>query len=121
MKRVVSLLVICVAALLSAQSNSSKYQPALILGVKEHQGPIPDNIREKMKDPSAAHYDVSIRLKSNNAEYVLLYTPPPGRYGFQFTKGMDRLVLVESETVTMNDIAGRSITVPILSQTPGRQ
>jgi hypothetical protein len=121
MKRVVSLLIVCVAALLLAQSNSSKYQPALILGVKEHQGPIPDSIREKIKDPSAAHYDVSIRLKSNNAEYVLLYTPPPGRYGFQFTKGMDRLVLVESDTVTMNDVAGRSITAPILSQTPARQ
>jgi hypothetical protein len=121
MRRVVGLLVVCVAALLSAQSNSSKYQSALILGVKEHQGPIPDHILEKMKDPSAAHYDVSIRLKDNHAEYVLLYTPPPGRYGFQFTKGMDRLVLVENDTVTLNDIAGRSITVPILSQKPARQ
>jgi hypothetical protein len=121
MKRVVSLLVVCVAVLLSAQPNSSKYQSALILEVKEHRGPIPDNIRAKMKDPSAAHYDVSIRLKGNNAEYVLLYTPPPGRYGFQFTKGMDRLVLIENDTVTLNDIAGRSITAPILSHTPARQ
>jgi hypothetical protein len=121
MKRVVSLLIVCVAALLFAQSNSSKYQPALILGVKEHQGPIPDSIREKIKDPSAAHYDVSIRLKSNNAEYLLLYTPPPGRYGFQFTKGMDLLVLVGNDTVTFNDIAGRSSAVPILSQRPARQ
>jgi hypothetical protein len=106
---------------MSAQSNSSKYQPALILEVKEHHGPIPDNIREKIKDPAAAHYDVSIRLKGNHAEYVLLYTPLPGRYGFQFTAGMDRLVLVENDTVTFNDIAGRSITVPILSQRPARQ
>jgi len=118
MRRVASLLVVCVAVLLSGQSNSSKYQPALILGVTEHQGPIPDNIREKIKEESTAHYDVSIRLKGNNAEYVLLYTPPPGRYGFQFTKGMDRLVLVGKDTVTMNDIAGRSITAPILSQKP---
>lgn len=121
MRRVVSLLVVCVSVLLFGQSNSSKYQSASILEVKEHQGPIPDNIREKIKDPSAAHYDVSIRLKENNAEYVLLYTPPPGRYGFQFMKGMDRLVLVESDTVTLNDIAGRSIRVPILSQRPARQ
>jgi hypothetical protein len=123
MRRVVGLLLVCVAALLSAQSNSSKYQPALILGVTEHQGPIPDHILEKIKikDPSAAHYDVSIRLRGNQAEYVLLYTPPPGRYGFQFTAGMDRLVLVENDTVTVNDIAGRSITVPILSQKPARQ
>jgi hypothetical protein len=121
MRRVVGLLVVCVAALLAAQSTSSKYQSALILGVKEHQGPIPDHILEKMKNPSAAHYDVSIRLNGNHAEYVLLYTPPPGRYGFQFTAGMDRLVLVENDTVTLNDIAGRSITVPILSQKPARQ
>lgn len=121
MRRVASLLVVCVAVLLSGQSNSSKYQPALILGVTEHQGPIPDNIREKIKEESTTHYDVSIRLKGNNAEYVLLYTPPPGRYGFQFTKGMDRLVLVGTDTVTMNDIAGRSIAVPILSQKPAHQ
>src|SRR6476646_11255666 len=76
--RIVSiLLVVFVAVLLSGQSNSSKYQPALILGVTEHQGPIPENIREKIKEESTAHYDVSIRLKGNNAEYVLLYTPPP--------------------------------------------
>ncbi|HEY4676515.1 MAG TPA: hypothetical protein VIJ01_05105 [Candidatus Angelobacter sp.] len=120
MRRAISLLVVCVATLLSAQSNSSKYQSALILEVKEHQGPIPDHILEKIKDPSAAHYDISIRLKGNHAEYVLLYTPPPGRYGFQFTKGMDRLVLVESDTITFNDIAGRSITAPILSQRPAQ-
>ena len=121
MRRVAGLLVVCVAVLLSGQSNSSKYQPALILGVTEHQGPIPDNIRQKIKEESTTHYDVSIRLKENNAEYVLLYTPPPGRYGFQFTKGMDRLVLVGTDTVTMNDIAGRSIAVPILSQKPAHQ
>ena|SRR5438309_7355908 len=121
MRRAISLLVVCVATLLSAQSNSSKYQSALILEVKEHQGPIPDHILKKIKDPSAAHYDVSIRLNGNHAEYVLLYTPPPGRYGFQITAGMDRLVLVENDTVTLNDVAGRSITVPILSQKPARQ
>jgi hypothetical protein len=116
MRRVVHLLIICIAALLSAQSNSSKYQSALVLGVKEHQGPIPDHILEKIKDTSATHYDISIRLNSNHAEYVLLYTPPPGRYGFQFAAGMDRLVLVESDTITFNDISGRSITAPILSR-----
>jgi hypothetical protein len=121
MRSIIGLLVVCLAALLSAQSNSSKYQSALILGVTEHQGPIPDRILVKIKDPSAAHYDVSIRLKDNHAEYVLLYTPPPGRYGFQFTAGMDRLVLIENDTVTLNDIAGRSITVPILSQRAARQ
>jgi hypothetical protein len=124
MRRVVPLVVVfvCVAALLSAQSNSSnKYQPALVLGVKEHQGPIPAQILQNMKDQSGTHYDVSIRLKSNKAEYVLLYTPPPGRYGFQFTSGMDKLVLVESDTVTFNDLMGRSITAPILSRTPAQQ
>lgn len=93
----------------------------MILEVKEHHGPIPDNIREKIKDnPSAAHYDVSIRLKDNHAEYVLLYTPLPGKYGFQFMAGRDVLVLVEGETVTFNDILGRSIKVPIVSQRPAQ-
>jgi hypothetical protein len=120
MRKIVCLILICVAVLLPGQSKSSRYEPALILEVKEHHGPIPNEIQGKIKDPSTAHYDVSIRVKSTQAEYVLLYTPPPGRYGFQFTAGMDRLVLVEKETVTFNDILGRSITVPILSQRPAR-
>lgn len=122
MRRAVPLVVVCLAALLSAQSTSSnKYESALVLGVREHQGPIPAQILEKLKDPSGTHYDISIRLKSNNAEYVLLYTPPPGRYGFQFTSGMDKLVLVESDTVTFNDLMGRSITAPILSRKAAQQ
>jgi outer membrane lipoprotein-sorting protein len=120
MRRAVSLILICVAALFCGQSKSSKYESALILEVKQHRGPIPDKIQGKIKDPSTAHYDVSIRVKSTQVEYVLLYTPLPGKYGFQFMAGTDLLVLVEKETVTFNDVLGRSIKVPILSQRHAR-
>jgi hypothetical protein len=51
-------------------------------------------------------------------EYVVLYTPPPGTYGAQYTEGMNLLVLVGSKTITFNDIRGISREVPILSRAP---
>jgi hypothetical protein len=118
LRKAVSVLLLCVPIFLSGQSNSSNYQSALILKVKEHHGAIPENIRSQIKDPSAVHYDISIRIKSTKEEYVLLYTPLPGKYGFQYMAGWDLLVLVENTTVTFNDMMGRSIKVPILARGP---
>ena len=102
---------------LSGQSSSTavrKWQPAVLLEVKKHEGPLPANVNNS----SAEHYDVKIRAKNTGAEYVLLYTPPPGRYGFQYmTAGRDALVLIEEKTVTFNDVMGRPVRVPIIQQT----
>lgn len=106
------------SSFLLVQSNPPKYESALILKVNKHHGPIPENIRAQIQDPSAVHYDVAIRVKATGAEYRLLYTPQPGKYGFQYLAGMDLLVLVEEKTVTFNDMVGRSIKVPILSRGP---
>src|ERR1051325_4526878 len=113
-----SILLLFASTFLIGQSNSPKYESALVLKVNKHQGPIPKNIRDQAQDPSAVHYDVAIRVKATGAEYVLLYTPLPGKYGFQYSAGMDLLVLVEENTVTFNDMLGRSIKVPILSRGP---
>ena len=110
--KILSVIVISAAAALPAQSPSNEWQSALILDVKEHQGNIPD----QGADPSITRYDVSMRVK--DTEYVLLYTPRPGTYGFQYVKGMNILVLVKNKTVTFNDILGRPVTVPIVSQKP---
>lgn len=105
-------LMICTATVLPGQSDSQRYQSATVLDAKEHQGPIPD----KAGDPSITRYDITIRVK--DTEYVVLYTPRPGTYGFQYMNGTTFLVLVKDKTVTFNDILGRSTTVPILSQRP---
>jgi hypothetical protein len=98
----------------SETAASSKWQPATVLEVKKHHGPLPANIAAKS---SAEYFDIRIRAKSSGEEYLLLYTPPPGRYGFQFlTPGRDALVLIEKTTVTVNDVMGRPVKVPIVSQ-----
>ena len=108
-----SLLVICASTLLFSQTTSSdKYQSGLILDVKEHQ----DSSAGKTDGSSGLNYNISIQVK--DTVYVVSYTPPPGKYGFQYMAGMDLLVLVESKTITFNDMLGRSITVPILNQRP---
>jgi hypothetical protein len=51
--------------------------------------------------------------------YVVLYTPPLGRGDtVKYVAGRDLLVLVEKNTITYNDILGRSFAVPIESQKP---
>jgi hypothetical protein len=89
------------------QVASSKYQPATIMAVKPHQD-------AASTDSSTSRYDVS--LKVGNTLYVVLFTPPPGAYGFQYAAGDDLLVLVGSKTITFNDIMGNSRKVPILSR-----
>jgi len=108
-----------VATTMFAQSETttaSKWQPVTVLEVKKHQGALPANIAAKS---SAEYFDIRIRTKSSGEEYLLIYTPPPGRYGFQFlTPGRDALVLIEKTTVTVNDVMGRPVKLPIVSQNP---
>jgi hypothetical protein len=59
-------------------------------------------------------YDVAIRV--GNTIYSLLYTPPPGTYGFQYSAGQEILVSVGPKTITYNDMLGKSRTVPIVSR-----
>lgn len=95
-----------VVASAAAQSTNSKYQPGLIMSVKEHPEPI--------QSTSPKRYDIA--LKVGNTIYSLLYTPPPGTYGFQYSAGQEMLVSVGPKTVTYNDMLGKSRTVPIVSR-----
>lgn len=115
MKKAALVTIIFAAAVLLGQSAPRKWQSAHILEVKKQQ----DSSSAKSSDSSVERYAVSLRV--NDTDYVVLYTPPPGVHGFQYTAGMDRLVLVESETITINDILGRPIKVPIISQKPAPQ
>lgn len=111
-RSILSCMIVCAAMTFLGQSNSQKYQSATVLGVKEHQGPLPDNAG----DPSITRYDMTIRVK--DTEYVVLLTPRPGQYGFQYMNGTEILVLVQPPIIKFNDILGRPGTAPILSQRP---
>jgi hypothetical protein len=50
--------------------------------------------------------------------YVVLYTPPLGELPPKYARGHELLVLVGKNTITYNDMLGRSLQVPIESQRP---
>lgn len=82
------------------------------MAVKDHLDPNnPNNPNNPTK-----RYDVSIKV--GNTMYVVLYTPPPGTYGFQYSAGQDLLVSVGDKTITFNDLLGNSRKVPIVSRSP---
>ena len=93
--------------------SSSQYQSGLILEVKEHPGA---EIPATEKMPPIKRYDISVQVK--DVVYVILFTPRPGMHGFQTLAGMDLLVRVQDKIMFFNDILGRSMSAPIISQHP---
>src|SRR5258705_75852 len=61
-------------------------------------------------------YDVSVKV--GDTIYVVLYTPALGEDNLKYAAGRDLLVLVGKNTITYNDILGRSFAVPIESHKP---
>lgn len=94
-----------------AKPSSSQYQSGLILEVKEHTGP---EIPATEKTPPIKRYDISVQVK--DVVYVILFTPRPGMHGFQTLAGMDLLVQVHQKSMYFNDLLGRSMSAPIISQ-----
>ena len=109
MLRLAGLFVILLTTFLAFGQSTSKYQVGTITEVKLHQsagGGASD----------AASYDVSVKV--GDTIYVALYTPAPGEETVKYAAGRDLLVLVGKNTITYNDILGRSFVVPIESQKP---
>lgn len=116
-RNVLSIALMCAAvAAAAAQSDESKYQPGTIMAVKDHVDK--DRSDSNVTTDSTKRYDISIKV--GKTMYVVLYTPPPGKFGFQYAAGQQILVLVGSKTITYNDMLGNSRNVPILSRTAAR-
>jgi hypothetical protein len=101
-------LLIVLPVLVFGQSASEKYEPGTILAVKPHGS--------TDSSSSATAYDISIRV--SNTVYTVLYIPPPGTYGAEYSAGNVLLVLINNSTITYNDILGRSRQVRILNRRP---
>jgi hypothetical protein len=115
---VLTLVIIFAASAFPYQSatpgpSSSQYQSGLILEVKEHPG---GEIPATEKTPPIKRYDISVQVK--DVVYVILFTPRPGMYGFQTLAGMDVLVQIQQKNMFFNDLMGRSMSAPIISQHP---
>jgi hypothetical protein len=107
MLRLVGLVLICLTTFSAFCQSTSKYQVGTITEVKVHQA-------AGSGASDAASYDVSVKV--GDTIYVVLYTPPLGEGTVKYAAGRDLLVLVGKNTITYNDILGRSFAVPIESQ-----
>ena len=109
MQRLIVVVTVCLLTLAALGQSTSKYQVALITEVKPRQAAGNDT-----SDPSS--YDVSVKV--GETIYVVLYTEPLGDIPAKYARGHELLVLVGKNTITYNDMLGRSHQVPIESQRP---
>jgi hypothetical protein len=100
---------ICLATLPALCQSSSKYQVATIADVKQHK-------IARGSASEAVSYDVALEV--GGTIYTTLYTPPLGTETVKYAAGRQLLVLVGEKTIKYNDILGRSVEVPIISQNP---
>jgi len=109
MLRLVGLFLICLTTFPAFGQSTSKYQVGTITEVKAHHA-------GGNGASDAASYDVSVKV--GDTTYVVLYTPALGEDTVKYAAGRDLLVLVGKNTITYNDILGRSFAVPIESRRP---
>jgi hypothetical protein len=104
------LIIICAVALPALCEPSVKYEIATILKVQQHQS------AGESSPPAAARYDIFVKVA--DTIYVTLYTDTLGSGTVKYAAGRQLLVHVGKNTITYNDILGRSQEVPIVSQKP---
>ena len=107
MRRLIALITLCLLSFPALCQSTAKYQIAIITEVKPR-----DAAADSASDP--ARYDVSVKV--GDTIYVVLYTQPLGELPAKYANGHQLLVLVGKNTITYNDMLGRSLQVPIESQ-----
>jgi hypothetical protein len=112
MQRLIVLVTLSLLTLAALGQSTSKYQVAIITEVKARQV-----AGDSASDASS--YDVSVKV--GDTIYVVLYTQPLGEIPAKYATGHELLVLVGKNTITYNDILGRSLQVPIESQRPATE
>ena len=101
-----AIIMFCFAVTRSPGEDKKVYQAGTIVDVQVHQ-PAAGTDTEKKQ------FDVSIKVA--NKIYVVLYSPPGGQDFAEYGVGMDRTVFVEGDTMKLNDLLGRTRTLPVLS------
>ena len=112
MRELISVVSICLLTSAAFCQSTSKYQVAIITEVNARQV-----AGESESDTTS--YDVSVKV--GDTIYVVLYTPPLGELPPKYARGRELLVLVGKNTITYNDMLGRSLLVPIESQRPATE
>lgn len=112
MRRLIAVIALCLLTIPALCQSASKYQIATITEVKP---------REDAGDSASdrPRYDVSVKV--GDTIYVVLYRQPWGEIPAKYATGHELLVLVGKNTITYNDMLGRSLQVPIESQRPATE
>src|SRR5208283_8544 len=108
-RKLIGAIALCLLTFPALCQTTSKWQIATITEVRPHPA-----AGEDASDPLT--YDVSVKV--GGTVYLVLYTTPLGELPPKYAAGRDLLVFVGKNTITYNDILGRSLQVPIESQRP---
>jgi hypothetical protein len=107
LRKLVPVFALCLLTIPALCQSASKWRIATITDVKPH--PVAG---EDGSDPIT--YDVSVKV--GDTIYLVRYTTPVGEIAPKYAAGRELLVSVGKDTITYNDILGRSLQVPIESQ-----
>ena len=109
LRRLIPVFTVCLLTLPALCQSASKWQIATITEVKPR--PVAG---EDASDPVT--YEVSVKVA--DTIYLVRYTTPLGEIPPKYAAGHELLVFVGKNTITYNDMLGRSLQVPIESQRP---
>lgn len=104
LRRLIPVFTLCLLTFPVFCQSTSKWQIATITEVKPHSA-----AREGASDPIT--YDVSVKV--DDTIYLVRYTTPASENAPKYAAGRELLVLVGKNTITYNDMLGRSLQVPI--------
>jgi len=91
------------------ETENEEYQIATVMAVR----PVDPDPEGK---PAQNKYEVSLQTK--DTLYTVLFTDREGMGAIKQRPGLSVLVLVKDNTVTYNDLMGRSTSLPIISSKP---
>jgi len=111
-RNLIAAIALCLLTFPALCQTTSKWQIATITEVRPHPA-----AGDSASD--ATSYDVSAKV--GGTIYVVLYTTPLGELPPKYAAGREMLVLVGKNTITYNDMLGRSLQVPIESQRPAAE
>jgi len=112
MRKLIAVIALCLLTFPALCQSTSNYEVGTITEVKPHQAAAHGS-------SDVASYDVSVKVGATI--YLVLYTPALGEINPEYAAGRELLVLVGKNTITYNDILGRSFDVPIESQKPATE
>jgi len=102
--RIGCIALILVLSLLTSAQDKAMYQAGTVTDVKVHE-----------PSKGTKSYDVSVKV--GNTLYVVMFTPPAGSADvIQYKVGQETTVFVDGKNMKVNDITGKTWTVPILRQ-----